>query len=500
MNRRKFLRNSVSAAVGATLAGNFASAAMFPSMLQVSADVVARSGDGAEVAITRTAAQELADALRGPMLLPGSEAYEDARHVLNASINKHPALIVQPTGVADISTAVQFAKDYDLLVAVKCGGHSFSGKSTCDGGMMIDLSLHRDVRVDPARRVAYVTGGSHLGPIDHESMAHGLATTAGTVSHTGVGGLTTGGGFGRLARRFGLALDNVISVDVVTADGKLRHANKDENPDLHWGVRGAGGNFGIVTSFEFQLHPMNRLVYGGNVVFPFKHARDVLFLYSQYANSAPNELYMDIAIGKPPGDAPGFAMLHACYSGDPKNAEKLIEPIRKIGTPLVDDIKWIDYVAIQRSWDSSDPRALANYMKAGFVSGIDEKLIDSILAGVEGHPEGDVMVYFQHSGGAIGDVATDVTAFAQRDAMANMLATVSWNPAEDMAPHRNFIKNYWDTLAPFTNGFYVNEIDQHTRAVVDSNYGSNLERLVRTKNQYDPTNLFRLNANVLPTV
>ncbi len=254
MDRRHFLMSSVAAAVAASLPiGRILAAGRG---VPVAADVAAVTGGGAATTLERAALQELRDSLRGAMLLAGDDGYDQARRVLNESINKHPAVIVQPTGVADIKNAVNFARERSLLLAVKCGGHSPGGKSTCEGGMQIDLSHFRSVRVDPLARRAYAAGGSLLGELDHEAMALGLVTTAGTVSHTGIGGLTLGGGFGRLARRFGLALDNVKAVDIVTADGQLLHASAKENKDLYWGVRGGGGNFGIVTDFEFGLHPM----------------------------------------------------------------------------------------------------------------------------------------------------------------------------------------------------------------------------------------------------
>ena len=258
MNRRYFLRSSIAAAVAAAIPANRIWASLRHSPTQVSADINAVTGDGAQVTLKQSAVQELSDSLRGQLLLPGNEAYEEARLLLNPSFDKHPALVVQPTGVADISNAVSFANDYALLVAVKCGGHSASGASTCDAGMQIDLSRFRAVRVDPHARTARVAGGSLLGELDHETMAHGLVTTAGTVSHTGVGGLSLGGGFGRLARRYGLTLDNILEFDVVTPDGRLRRAAPDENPDLYWALRGGGGNFGVVTSFQFKLHPKQR--------------------------------------------------------------------------------------------------------------------------------------------------------------------------------------------------------------------------------------------------
>ncbi|MEE8306280.1 MAG: FAD-dependent oxidoreductase, partial [Gammaproteobacteria bacterium] len=285
MHRRRFLKSSSAAGVtallspGRLLAGNSEA---------INADVQALSGVGEELTLPRLVVQELAAAMRGGLLLPGMEGYESARMVMNRSIDKHPALIAQCTGVADVQSAVDFARSHGVLVAVKGGGHSFSGKGTCEGGLLIDLSRLRGTRVDPTSRTAWVEGGSLLGQMDHEAMAFGLVTTAGTVSHTGVGGLTLGGGFGRLARRFGLALDNVKSVEIVTADGRLRRASAEENPDLYWGVRGGGGNFGVVTAFEFQLHPMDRTVIGGSMIFPQARAKEILGFYDDYTAEAPD--------------------------------------------------------------------------------------------------------------------------------------------------------------------------------------------------------------------
>jgi FAD/FMN-containing dehydrogenase len=434
------------------------------------------------------------------VFLPGNEADETARRVLNRAINKHPALVVQPTGVADVRMAVDFARDNDLLLAVKCGGHSFSGKSTCDGGMQIDLSRFRSARIDPDSRTAYVAGGSLLAELDHEAMAFGLITTAGTVSHTGVGGLTLGGGFGRLARRFGLALDNVKAVDIVTADGKLRHASANENPDLYWGVRGGDGNFGIVTSFEFQLHPMQRQVVGGDMVFPLTEARNLLKFYADYSASAPDELYLDFVMHAPAGGGAGVVVIHACYSGPENKADSIIAPIRKAGTILNDGIRAVDYVQIQKSWDNTDPRNEGSYLKSGFTTRIDDKLVSALADGFVPHPERGTQVLFQHSGGAIGRVATDATAFAHRYSGHNMIAIVSWSLDEDIdsEPHVKHVRQYWADLEPHTYGYYTNEVSDHSQSKVHSNYQSNFDRLLALKKEYDPGNLFRLNANIDP--
>ena len=292
MKRRQFIRNTLSAAVAASLPLGSAWSSLRHSPTRVAGDVNALSGEGAQVTLAQAEVQELSDALKGKLLLPGSEGYDEARLLLNPDFDKYPALVVQPTGAADVSTAVDFAREYNLLTAVKCGGHSAAGASTCDGGLQIDLSRYRAVRVDRKAKTARVAGGSLLGELDHESMAHGLVTTAGTVSHTGVGGLALGGGFGRLGRRFGLTLDNALEFDIVTADGALRRAAPDENPDLYWGLRGGGGNFGIVTSFLFRLHPMQRQVSHGVFQFPWSEARQVMNFFAclLYTSPSPRDL------------------------------------------------------------------------------------------------------------------------------------------------------------------------------------------------------------------
>ncbi len=500
MNRRKFLGSAVATGVAAALPAGQSLAAQLHALMEITADIKAVGGDGAEVALEKAAVQELADSLRGALLLPGNAGYDVARRVLNASIDKHPALIVQPTGVADIQNAVNFARERKLLLAVKCGGHSYGGKSTCDNGMQIDLSTFRHARVNPTSRKAYVAGGSLLAELDRESMAQGLVTTAGTVSHTGVGGLTLGGGFGRLARRFGLAVDNVTAVDIVTADGRLLHASAEENPDLYWGVRGGGGNFGIVTSFEFALHPMQRHVIGGDVVYPIDRARDILGFYGEFIEAAPDELYCDLVVQAPQGGGDAVAIVHVCYSGDASKADRVLAPVRKLGKPVADTIAPIDYVAIQQSWDNSDPRNEGEYLKSGFVNEFPVSLADAIMDGFEPDPGRKTTLIFQHSGGAIGRVPVVNTAFAHRKSIANMLSIVSWPLDTDSKPHIDYLRSYWNTLEGFTDGWYTNEASDEPQRVLHANYQGNFDRLLALKNKYDPGNLFRLNANIKPTV
>ncbi len=509
MKRREFVRSSISVVGTAYLAGHAFRAVAAEG---TTPDVPAVTGDGREITLRGADITELANRLRGRVLLAGDDGYDAARNILNPSFDRKPALVVQPSGVADIQDAVRFARERDLLLAVKCGGHSHSGQSTCDRGMQLDLSTFRGVRVDPIARRAWAAGGSLLGAIDHETMAHGLAAPLGTVSHTGVGGLTLGGGFGRLARRFGMAIDNLESMDVVTADGKLHRASAKDNRELFWGLRGGGGNLGVVTMFEFRLHPLQREVVAGSVRFPIARARDVLSMWADYAPMAPDELYMDPIMALPPGGKPGMMALEVCYSGPAGRAEAALAPVRKLGTPDMDTIKARDYVAVQRMNDMVDSRAtqrlnaekagppIASYLKGGFIAQMPRALIDSQVENFVGHPDRMTLLFFQHCGGASSRVPESATAFAQRYALANMMTVAAYpHGVVDPAEHIEATRKYWKGLEPFTRGFYVNDMAREaTAADVNANFRGNYERLVTLKTKYDPTNLFRLNPNVAP--
>ena len=501
MDRRHFLGSSLTAAaVAASLPYERALAQAPPAAAADSlpAEISAITGRGVSTTLSRADLDALRQSLRGSLLLPGNPGYDEARRVIVDTIDLHPALVVQPTGAADVRTAVNFARSHELLLAIKCGGHNQSGLSTCEGGMQLDLSRMRGVRVDPQSRVAYVAGGSLLGDLDHEAMANGLVTTAGTVSHTGVGGLTLGGGFGRLARRFGLAADNVHAVDVVTADGRFLHASERENSDLLWAVRGGGGNFGVVTAFEFGLHPMQRQVVAGNLVFPIARARELLASYGDYTLHAPDEMYADCILSAAPGKDPVF-VISICYSGPPDRVDQALAPLRKLGTPLADTFKPVDYVQLQRRGDRTDPRTEDRSSRSGFVDTFDSKLAAALIDGFEPRPDRKITIFFQHVGGAIGRVPRDATAFPQRLATHNMLPSVAWPLGTDPAAHVRYFKEYWASLSGFTDGFYSNEGSDEPRAVIEANFQGNLKRLQHLKSKYDPGNLFRLNANISPS-
>ena len=500
MNRRHFVKSSVAAAVALSFHQKLVFAQMADAEAEVAANIEAMTGQGEEILLQRSAVQDLSDSIRGNVLLPGGEAYDDARLLLNAAYDQYPALVVQPYSSADVSAAVQFAAENQLLTAVKCGGHAFAGTSSCDKGIQIDLSKMRWVRVDPQRRRAWISGGSLLGELDFETMSHGLATTAGSVSHTGVGGLTLGGGFGRLGRKFGLSIDNVLSADVVTADGQLRRASATENPDLYWALRGGGGNFGVVTAFEFQLYEQDRQVISGSYSFPWEEAQQVLEFGAEYAAQAPDDLLVTLFIGAFPPEAQPIVSISVVYSGDPDKADALFAPIEKAGTVVRNTVKTWDYVALQKSGDFDDPRANGAHMASGFVDSLNGEVFRDVLGSFEPNPNRATWVIFTHGGGVIGRVAPEATAFVHRDKPHSILSLVGWRAGQDPAADIAYNRQAHQAWKHHTDGFYTNDLADETQAEINATYGANHTRLVEVKNQYDPANLFSLNANIQPTV
>ena len=496
MDRRLFIRSSLSAAVAASMPGAQALAeSLLHTPTTVPSSIDAITGDGAEVTLQQAAVQDLSDSLKGKLLLPDSAAYDQARTLLQPIYDKRPAFVVQPTGAADVQNAVDFARDNSLLLAVKCGGHAAAGFSSCDKGMQIDLSQLRNARVDRAAKTARIAGGSLLGELDHEAMSHGLVTTAGSVSHTGVGGLTLGGGFGRLARRFGMSIDNVLEMDVVTPDGRLRRVGPNNDQDLYWALRGGGGNFGVVTSFLFQLHEMQRDVITGYIAYPMTEAKQILNFYAEYSAKMPDEMSMGAGLGGRLGRDPSVG-INFVWSGDPAEADKYIEPLRKAGTVVSESVQSMDYVAVQRSGDIDDTRAFTGHFKSGFVGAISSDLVDAIVDNFEAHPDRGGRVGFAQSGGAISRVGNSDTAFSSREAQYVLMSFVGWNTNDDGAEHLKYVNAHWSNVHAFTDGFYVNDYFDQTQDMVNSTYGENFQRLLKIKQQYDPSNLFRLNANI----
>jgi FAD/FMN-containing dehydrogenase len=467
----------------------------------VSTEIPIIRGDGKQATLTTSDVADLKDSLRGELLLPGQPVYDQARKVWNGAFDRRPALIARCIGAADVTQAVTFARAHNLLVAVRGGGHSLSGQSVCDGGLVIDLSRMKSVHVDPVAQVARVEPGVLLGDFDREAQFFGLVTPAGTVSHTGAAGLTLGGGYGRLSRRFGLACDNLIGADVITADGRYVRASEEENPDLLWGLRGGGGNFGVVTCFEYRLHPVVPMMFGGHMMFSPKDTPDVLRFFAGFAGDTPDELYIDAALAVVP-NVGRVMVCDVCYSGAVQQGERVLEPLRRFRKPIQDGLAPASYVTLQASGDVASAPGRGYYERSGFLRSIEPGLIDASLAIMdEPHAAGE-LVFWQH-GGAASRVKPDATAVWHRDAARSLLVDSDWDDPHDERARdtaMQWARETWHKLEPFTNGFYVNTMagdDPHQR--VRSTYGGNYPRLVKLKGQYDPTNLFHMNANVPPS-
>jgi len=465
-----------------------------------SADVAAVSLEGKSLTLKGSEIDELRDAVRGAVITAEEQSeYESARRLWNPAFDKKPALIVRCVGAADARRAVQFTAAHGLLTAVRGGGHSLSGQSGCDGGLVIDLSPMRAVEVDPIAKVARVEGGALLGHLDRESLAFGLATPVGTAADTGVGGLTLGGGVGRIGRRFGLSCDNVIGAEVVTADGTWLRVSASENPDLLWALRGGGGNFGVVTTFLFRLHEVNPIMYGGDISFPFAGARQLLRSFADFSAAAPDELYVDVDLGTDRHDA-RYVNFNVCYCGPAAEAERVVAPLRKLGKPDTDELAPAPYAKLQGSATLRGVSPLGFYGKGGLVSGLTPALIDSFVGSFESAPSAGIWIWMQHQGGAISRIRPDATAYFNRGATHNLGFANVWKlPAEDAARNNDWVRKAWTQVEPLTRGQYVNLAatdDRDTR--VHAAYGDNYPRLAALKKRYDPNNLFRLNANIKP--
>ena len=494
MKRRAFCV-SAAAALG-TVA--FPLGRAFSAALTVTADVEAVTGDGRRILLSKSDVEEFRAGLRGQLLLRDAAGYDDARKIFNGMFDRKPAMIARCLGAADVVRSVQFARAHGLLVAVRGGGHSLSGQSVCDDGLMIDLAPMRAVRVDPSRRLARAGGGALLGDLDRETLAFGLVTTTGTVSHTGAGGLTLGGGFGRLARRYGLTCDQLTSVDIVTADGNLLEASATANADLFWGLRGGGGNFGVATSFEYRLHPFDGWVTGGHLVFPFDQARQALRGFAQLYPRAPEGLWIEPVLTTMPGGGRAL-ILDVCCSDAPAAADAALAPYRKLGKAVADDVMRVRYTQLQTQDDERARIGGRYYTKSGFADTLTDGLIDVMLDTIGGATVPRARIAMPPKGGVIERIAPDATAFWHRSALYSVLLQTSGDePAEDAA-NIAWAKAKWPALEAHTKGFYANtNLSEMTTDRVSEAYGGNHARLTELKTRYDPTNLFRLNANVRP--
>ena len=455
---------------------------------------------GGESIVKEAAIAKFKKSLTGQLLSPVDGSYDQARKVFNGMVDKRPALIAQCADVGEVVQAVNFARDNDLLVAVRAGGHNVAGKSLCDGGLVIDLTKMRSVRVDTVNRTALVEGGSTLKDLDYGTQAFGLATPAGVVDTTGVAGLTLGGGVGWLARKYGLSCDNLLSVEMVTADGQVLTANPEENADLFWGVRGGSGNFGIVTSFKYRLHPVGPVVLGGSLFHSLGKAREALKFYYEYSSTAPDELASNAAlVTSPEGDR----VLHisVCYAGPIEQGERVLQPLRQFGSPLSDEIAPITYLEIQARGAQRFAEGLRYYWKTHFLNQISDEAIDVLINHFATVPSPLSALGLQQYGGAISRVGQTDTAFSHRDAQYDFIPASAWSDPKESELNIEWTRELWEAMKPFSSGGeYVNNLGEEGEDRVRAAFGYNYDRLVALKNKYDPDNFFRLNANVKPTV
>lgn len=452
---------------------------------------------------------ELAEALRGDTIRPGDASYEEARQVWNGAHDRRPALIARCSGVADVMRAVELARSQNLLVAVRGGSHSIPGFSTCDGGIVIDLSRMNSVRVDPEAGAARAQGGATWSVFDHETQAFGLATNGGLVSSTGIAGFTLGGGIGWLMRKHGLTCDNLIGADIVTADGRLLHASEEENAELMWGLRGGGGNFGIVTSLEYRVHPVGPTVLAGAIFYPGERAAEIYGFYRDWTSNAPDELttVCNLATAPPVPFLPEafhgkpVVVIAGMHCGSFEDGEHAMAPLRRLGEPVADLWSPMPYAAMQSLLDPLWSPGSHNYMKAGWLGGLDDAAIDTMVDQFAAVTSPMTEIHVHHVGGAVARVPAGATAFGERTAPF-LLNIVSRTPSAD-GYHAAvaWAQELYAAMEPAqTGGTYVNFLsaegeDRARAAYRETSY----DRLVALKDRYDPTNLFRLNHNIRPS-
>lgn len=466
------------------------------------------SSESKAASISATEVEQLRSALRGELLEAGDEGYDDARQIWNGMIDKRPALIARVTGVADVIASVRFARGHDLLLAVRGGGHNIAGKALVDGGLVVDLSQLTSVRIDPEHRRAFVEPGATLGDFDHEAQAFGLATPLGVNSTTGVAGLTLGGGFGWLTRKHGLSSDNLLSVDLVTADGTLVHADATQHADLFWAVRGGGGNFGIVTSFEFRLHPVGPELLSGLIVFPLEQARSVLGQYREFTKAAPDDLVVWAVMRKAPPlpflpeEVHGTEILALAllYAGDPEEGEELVATLRSFGTTVGEHVGVQPYTAWQAAFDPLLTEGARNYWKSHNFTELSDGALD-ILADFAGRlPSDETEIFIAHLGGAASRIDVEATAYPHRDAEFVMNVHGRWREPSDDDAVIGWARELFDATAPHASGsVYVNFLTEDEADRVEAAYGPNYGRLTAVKQRFDPDNFFRINQNVAAT-
>jgi len=456
--------------------------------------------NGGTIRLERSRLDQLQARLRGRLLLREDDRYDAARRVWNAMVDKHPAMIAGCVDVDDVAQCVRFAREYELLVSIRGGGHNVAGNAVCDGGLMIDLSPMKRLRVDPVARTARAEPGVVWGEFDRETQAHGLATTGGQVSTTGIAGLTLGGGEGWLASKYGFTIDNLLSADVITADGQLLTARATSNQDLFWALRGAGHNFGVVTSFEYRLHRVDTIL-GGMVIHPFGRAADLLRFYREFLITAPDELTTIAGVITGPDGSLVVAIV-ACYAGVLAEGERVLAPLRRFGPPVADTIASIPYTTMQTLFDAALPPGRLNYWKASLMGDLSDPMIEAIIDYGGRIPSPFSGVFIPHYHGAFSRVAKADTAYFHRDLPYELLILSSWTDPRESESNVGWTRNLFASVQHHVpRAVYVNMLDRDEgEQRVQDAYGANYERLVSLKRRYDPTNLFRLNQNIRPEV
>jgi FAD/FMN-containing dehydrogenase len=459
---------------------------------------------GGHTAVKRAVVEAFRSGLRGETLCAGDAGYDAARTIWNAMIDRRPGIIARCASVADVARSIEFARTHDLLVAVRGGGHNVSGNAVCEGGIMIDLSPLKGAIVDPVQRTVRAEAGLNWGELDAVTQRESLATTGGLVTTTGIAGLTLGGGQGWLMRKYGLTCDNLLSVDLVTADGKFLTASPRENADLFWGLCGGGGNFGVATSFTYRLHRVGPHVLGGLIAYPMDRTSEILRFYRDFTRDAPDELTAHAVLTKLPADGvtPVVAIV-VCYCGSLQEGERVVRPLRALCPPLVDTIGPTPYTTIQQILDSTNPPSGYRwYYKSNFLSGLGDEAIAAMLACSTRLPSPLSRILVEHHGGAMARVGKEETAYRYRDGKYNAVVITGWTDAADDAINIEWARATLRALEPFSSeGVYVNYLDgDEGSGRVEAAYGAaNYRRLVALKNVYDPDNFFRLNHNIMPT-
>jgi len=458
--------------------------------------------------VNQAAFEAFRRSFRGEILRPGDAGYDEARKIWNGGIDRRPSLIARCTGTADVVQAVRFARARDLPTSVRGGGHAVAGHAVCDGGVLIDLSLMTGVRVDPATRTARAQGGCLQRQLDRETQVLGLAVTGGIVSHTGIGGLTLGGGIGWLMRQLGLTVDNLRSCDVVTADGEFLLASEHENSDLFWGLRGGGGNFGIVTSFEYTLHPVGPTVLAGLILYTIDDAPEVMRFFRDFVAEAPDEvgviatLRLAPALPVIPEHMHGMPIvaLVVCYAGPVEEGKTLLRPLRAFGKPVLDVITPKPYVEHQQMLDPAFPHGRHYYWKSRQLPPLTDKAIEVVVEHGLRITSGFSSARIFTLGGAVARVDRDETAYPNRAALHDINIIGAWEPNDpEPARHVEWVREFWSELAPYAGGVYVNFMSDEPQAALQAAYGTHTyARLVALKKKYDPTNFFRFNQNISP--